>query len=254
MQTNLTPIDSIEILSPKKQNPDCSVSHCTIQANSAQPGAFCDGHYQKAYRGIDPEGFSIRDSGLADVACAFSDCGLRARRSGLCTKHHKAVMTGREPAPEGVVVQLSAKCAFGPCQQRANSYKEGSFCQTHYVQKNRGVELMDSEQWGRYTRGEVDCAVGSCDRKAKTRELCSVHYSMLATYGVTVTELVQLRGIAVCQNPACDSTYRLCIDHDHETGLVRTILCSNCNSALGHAKDDADRLRGLAEYIELHGS
>jgi hypothetical protein len=42
------------------------------------------------------------------------------------------------------------------------------------------------------------------------------------------------------------------VDHDHETGLVRGILCFNCNQALGNARDNAQVLRGLARYLEVH--
>jgi hypothetical protein len=43
---------------------------------------------------------------------------------------------------------------------------------------------------------------------------------------------------------------RLAVDHDHETGRVRGILCLNCNNAIGQAKESAERLRDLAEYLE----
>lgn len=42
----------------------------------------------------------------------------------------------------------------------------------------------------------------------------------------------------------------LVIDHDHRTGRVRGLLCTNCNVAIGHAKDDPDRLRMMALYLE----
>lgn len=43
---------------------------------------------------------------------------------------------------------------------------------------------------------------------------------------------------------------RLAIDHDHETGLPRGLLCLRCNTMLGCAQDRPDRLRKGADYIE----
>ena len=39
------------------------------------------------------------------------------------------------------------------------------------------------------------------------------------------------------------------IDHSHASGEVRGLLCSNCNTALGHVKDDVDILRHMIEYL-----
>lgn len=68
----------------------------------------------------------------------------------------------------------------------------------------------------------------------------------------------------VCQNPGCDSTEGLCMDHDHAccpTGkfpqskkvscgvCVRGWLCRTCNTALGLLKEDPRRIEGLLEYL-----
>ena len=42
------------------------------------------------------------------------------------------------------------------------------------------------------------------------------------------------------------------IDHDHRSGKVRALLCSSCNRILGLAREDPDRLRQAAKYIEQH--
>jgi predicted RNA-binding Zn-ribbon protein involved in translation (DUF1610 family) len=39
------------------------------------------------------------------------------------------------------------------------------------------------------------------------------------------------------------------VDHCHETGKVRGILCKSCNGALGFLKDDPMRVSALLNYI-----
>lgn len=43
---------------------------------------------------------------------------------------------------------------------------------------------------------------------------------------------------------------RLAIDHDHDTGQVRSLLCGTCNLILGRTGEDAEYLRKIALYAE----
>ncbi|MFG2619770.1 endonuclease VII domain-containing protein [Streptomyces sp. NPDC048507] len=40
------------------------------------------------------------------------------------------------------------------------------------------------------------------------------------------------------------------VDHDHQTGKVRGVLCFSCNAALGQFKDRPDVIRRAAAYVE----
>lgn len=40
------------------------------------------------------------------------------------------------------------------------------------------------------------------------------------------------------------------VDHDHASGDVRGLLCGACNLALGHLKEDVERILNLAAYME----
>lgn len=55
---------------------------------------------------------------------------------------------------------------------------------------------------------------------------------------------------AICDSPLTESLH---VDHNHETGKIRGLLCNQCNLALGQFKDSPEVLRKAAEYVERDG-
>jgi hypothetical protein len=42
----------------------------------------------------------------------------------------------------------------------------------------------------------------------------------------------------------------LAIDHDHKSGVVRGLLCNNCNRGLGRLKDSVALLNAAVRYLK----
>jgi hypothetical protein len=53
---------------------------------------------------------------------------------------------------------------------------------------------------------------------------------------------------AICRDRLPDPT-RAPVDHHHDTGVVRGVLCSSCNTGLGLFRDRATFLRDAIEYL-----
>ena len=52
----------------------------------------------------------------------------------------------------------------------------------------------------------------------------------------------------ICQRPP--KTKRLAVDHDHETGAIRGLLCGPCNTALSHVELTSNFSRKALAYLE----
>jgi len=89
---------------------------------------------------------------------------------------------------------------------------------------------------------------GTPEHKRKAREAY-----LQFTYGIGVDAVNQLRQAQGGKCPICcttlkDGTYTH-VDHDHDNGEIRGILCTNCNRGLGHFHDSINTLERAITYL-----
>lgn len=103
----------------------------------------------------------------------------------------------------------------------------------------RECEKLYTRQWQR-ERGPQPYSQTMYEQRIKRQfGLTPEQYQSLLTKQANVC--------AGCKRP---SNRRLAVDHDHETGEVRGLLCHKCNYALGYVNDSPNLLRDLASYVE----
>ena len=76
----------------------------------------------------------------------------------------------------------------------------------------------------------------------------------LAAYGLTIGSFglllkEQEYSCAICYMPLGPG-HNTAVDHDHDTGVVRGLLCRSCNTGIGHLRDNAEVCRRAALYLQ----
>jgi hypothetical protein len=94
------------------------------------------------------------------------------------------------------------------------------------------------------------------DIKAYKKKWAKYQRASIRRYGISPQEydamLEEQGGCAICGGESGIAGKRHHIDHCHETGIVRGILCGPCNVAIGMMKNDPRRLIAAAEYLYRH--
>lgn len=111
-----------------------------------------------------------------------------------------------------------------------------------------------------------DCYCKTCQKKTKQtpkgiKMNRDAHRKFM--FGVTGNEYDTMvkhqNGVcAICGNPETKIHHmsgrvqELSVDHNHETGKVRELLCFGCNLVIAHAQEDIGILSKAITYLEKH--
>ena len=70
------------------------------------------------------------------------------------------------------------------------------------------------------------------------------------SHGITLIEYETLYESQDGKYKICGLKKKLSVDHDHETGRIRGLLCVNCNTMLGQCFDNTEILKSGIKYLE----
>ena len=163
-------------------------------------------------------------------------------------------------------------CYCKPCMTRRNAESKARRARGERIERRRPkrtlhelafekrcaecgeIKRLDAFAINRSQPHGVGAYCLSCHNQIVRENAIAVHGStrskhLKARYGLTADEvavMVEAQGgtCAICQVKPAEH-----VDHDHETGDVRGILCFTCNVGLGNFNDEPERLLLAHRYL-----
>ncbi len=219
--------------------------------------------------------------------CQIKDCGARAISYGLCDRHRKRLerhghtedtrpdswgakeghplyhtwawmkrqRLQQEISPEWVDDFLQFIADIG--ERPSSKHKLFAADETkplgpaNFVWKRAITEKVPGEDYKTY-QNRVQKVYRSVRREAFSG------YELKCRFGITAEDygrmLIKQGGAcAICKQPEGtvirDKTISLAVDHCHDTGKIRGLLCAKCNQGLGCFSDDLTRLAAAITYL-----
>jgi len=152
-----------------------------------------------------------------------------------------------------------------------STYGRANICKLCKAQKDRDYNMKHREKIREKVRAKYQALPAETRSEMAKRHLearktrwtieerrTQAYYAHIKhKYGLTKEAYHQMLEVQKNRCPICSDHFdekRSHVDHNHETGEVRGILCNNCNSLLGLAKDTTEKLKQALGYLETYGS
>jgi len=175
--------------------------------------------------------------------CSAKDCPNLPQAKGYCDKHYRRFK--KYGNPEIVYSFVPKECLHSTCKRQS---KSKNYCDKHYRRfiKTGTTDLIKDTK---------RCSVEGCKEKHLAKNLCYTHYN-LKTQNILIDD--NAKNIIKSHDKTCDicktdtpgfGRKNFCIDHDHNTGIVRGILCQQCNIGLGNFQDNPEILQAAIKYL-----
>lgn len=214
------------------------------------------------------------------MLCSIDKCIYEATRRGWCNLHYaRWKRTGSTELEEKVIV---TECKFDPTHK--GPFVKG-YCKNCYyrvwhtgnadykVRPRLKCAVVECDKWA-VAKGLCDTHRKRVDRKGSveagarpegwghrpTRRARERGRSLMKIFGITPEQYEEMfvaqEGLCkICKRPETQVDHRtgfmlpLSVDHDHDTGFIRGLLCTIHNRALGQFQDNVDYLQSAVDYL-----
>lgn len=135
---------------------------------------------------------------------------------------------------------------------RRRKYAERGEVYLATAARNAAYRVLNRESFNkqRADRRKTD-PVWREEQNAKRRGRDQTETQLKTHYGLTKSQYEEMSNAQGGKCAICSKTpkEKLCVDHCHETGVVRALLCRSCNTGLGCFRDNPELLTKATKYL-----
>ncbi len=128
------------------------------------------------------------------------------------------------------------------CRKQANNLKRIA-----YYQNNRQKYAIFEERYRQQNRQKIRDYHRQNRQKIRETTLKRRYDITIASYNKMFQE--QNGRCGICGRHQSGLKRNLCVDHNHESGRIRGLLCHRCNTAIGMLEDDTKILQKATKYL-----
>ena len=175
--------------------------------------------------------------GTIGQVCSEAGCDRKSFGRGLCGRHYQRLRF--EENKKIAIPDGGKECKKCKEDKPFSEFVRHASCKDGFRQECRGC-MSDYQKV----------------KRVSYRGVISRRYSLKKNYGLSIEQydrmLEDQKGkCAICaaKRPPDAPLSFFHVDHDHQTGVVRGLLCGPCNTGIGMLKDDPKVLRKAIKYL-----
>jgi hypothetical protein len=255
----------------------CTVICCNKEVKQR---GLCKTHLSRFYRTGSTERTRAENKGHL---CRVMECKQAAWKSGYCTAHYLRLKRSGDPSPRPLKrvhalypLWFERKRSGALCDEWMDFWKfvEGIGAKpspNHFLMRRRGDAPFGPENfiWREKLKKRADETVKEWHaRKWASRMAAFPTYDQsrkfLSNYGITLAQYQEMLAsqeekCAICEEretsvDRAGTLKSLAVDHCHNTGKVRGLLCSRCNTTIGKLEESPQLLRAMFDYLHKHAA